>query len=418
MGDAAAGVGCGDKKDVAEVVVDFEIVIVEGFVLFGVEDFKECACGVAAEVGRHFVDFIQQNDGVYGFGFFHGLDDFAGEGAYVGTAVATDFGFVAYAAEADSDEFASEGVCDAFGEGGFSDAWGTDEAEDAAADVFCELMDGEVFDYAVFDFFEAVVVAVEDFLGGFQVAFIAGGFAPWEIEQPFDVCAGNGGLGRHGGHLCQAVEFAGGFLAGFVAHFAAVDFVGEFFDFHIVVAAEAEFFFDNLELFVEEVFFLAFADLGSDLRHDLVFEFEELVFHGEELAEKYEFMVEILGFQKLLFVAGFEVGVVADGVYDLDGVFVVAYGGEELFRDFVVEAHVGFELIEDEADLGFQAGVFGGFGGEGHDEGACNFLVLFEAEEAGYLLAFDEDLGGSVGHFENLEDFGDGAVLIKVGGCR
>ncbi len=108
---------CGaDEDDFGEVEGDGEVVVGEGVVLLGVEDFEECGGGVAPEIGTEFVDFVEHHDGVVGAGLAEFLDDATGEGADVGTAMAADVGFVAYAAEGDADEGTAEGFGDGFSE--------------------------------------------------------------------------------------------------------------------------------------------------------------------------------------------------------------------------------------------------------------------------------------------------------------
>src|SRR3981081_3277086 len=123
----------------------------EGVVQLGVENFHEGGGRVATEVGGHFIDFIENEDRIYGAGLLHHLDDLAGQRADVGAAMAADFGFVAHAAERDANEFAAGGVADGHGERGFADARRSDEAKDGALGVFYELAAGGGFGGWAFD---------------------------------------------------------------------------------------------------------------------------------------------------------------------------------------------------------------------------------------------------------------------------
>ena len=87
---------------------------------------------VAAEVHRHLVDLVEQEDRVDRARLLHPLDDLAGEGADVGPAVAADLGLVAHAAEGEADELAPGGAGDRLGERRLADARRADEAEDRA----------------------------------------------------------------------------------------------------------------------------------------------------------------------------------------------------------------------------------------------------------------------------------------------
>ena len=181
--DGAEGVGSGDEEDVGEVVVEVEVVVVEGGVLLGVEDFEKGGRGVAVVAhALYFVNFVEDKDGVADARFFDVLKYAARHSTDIGTAMAADFGFVVEAAECDADVFAVHGFGDAFAEGGFAGAWRTYEAEYGAFEVAFELEDGDVFHDAFLDFFHAVVVAVKNFLGvgGAKVVFAV--FVPRHVE--------------------------------------------------------------------------------------------------------------------------------------------------------------------------------------------------------------------------------------------
>src|SRR6266852_839541 len=101
--------------------------------------------------------------------------------------MAANFSLIAHAAERDADELASGGVADGHGQRGFADARRSDEAEDGAFGILYELAGGEGFEDALFDFLEAVMLVVENFLGGLDVANFFGTFFPGHSEQPIEV---------------------------------------------------------------------------------------------------------------------------------------------------------------------------------------------------------------------------------------
>ena len=49
-----------DEHHVRQVVIDLEIVVVECMVLFGVEHFEQRRRRIAAEIGAHLVDLVEQ----------------------------------------------------------------------------------------------------------------------------------------------------------------------------------------------------------------------------------------------------------------------------------------------------------------------------------------------------------------------
>src|SRR5579863_9413308 len=141
-GNGVSHVGGGDEQDLGEVVINVEVVVLEGGVLFGVEDFEQSRGGIAAEVGRHLVHFVKQEDRVLGARALHVLDDLAGKRSDVGAAVAANFGFVAYAAQGEANELAAGGLGDGHAQRGFADAWRPGEAEDGAFGILDKLANG------------------------------------------------------------------------------------------------------------------------------------------------------------------------------------------------------------------------------------------------------------------------------------
>jgi len=155
-------VGGGYEEDLREVVLDVEVVIDEHEILFGIEHFEQRRRGIAAEVHRHFVDFVEHEDRVLGAGFLHHLDDLAGHGSDVGAAMAaisassrtppsdmrTNLRPVALAIDIPS-EVCLRGR--------------PDEAENRALGIFHQLADGEKFEDALLDFLQAIVIFVRVF---------------------------------------------------------------------------------------------------------------------------------------------------------------------------------------------------------------------------------------------------------------
>jgi hypothetical protein len=117
-----------DEHDAGEVVIHFEIMVVEGVVLLRIEHFEQRRGRIAAEIRAHLVDFVEQEQRIGGLGLAHRLDDFSRHRADIGAAVAADLRLVAHAAERDAHEFAPRGACDRLAERGLADARRADEA--------------------------------------------------------------------------------------------------------------------------------------------------------------------------------------------------------------------------------------------------------------------------------------------------
>ncbi len=184
-----------DEHDVGQVVLDVEIVIEERVVLFRIEHLEERRRGVAAEVHRHLVDFVEQEDRILRTGLLHHLDDLAGERADVGAAVAADLGFVTHAAEREAHELAVHRARDRLGERGLADPGRTRKRQDRRLWLLHQGANGEELEDAVLDLLETVVVLVQDRLGLLEVAALLRLLVPGDGDQPVEIVARDRGLG-------------------------------------------------------------------------------------------------------------------------------------------------------------------------------------------------------------------------------
>ncbi len=173
--DGVQEVGGGDEHDLGEVEVHLQVMVREGGVLLRVQDLQEGRGGVAPEVGADLVHFIQDEHRVIGAGPADGLDDAAGHGPHVGAAVAPDLGFVPHPAQGEAHELAAQGPGDGAAQGGLAGARRPHEAEDGPLHVGLQFAHRQVFQDALLDLFQVVVVLVQDFPGLVQIQVVFGG---------------------------------------------------------------------------------------------------------------------------------------------------------------------------------------------------------------------------------------------------
>ncbi len=113
--------------------------------------------------GAELVDFIKQHDAVIRAGAAECLDDIARQGAQIGAPVSPDFRFIVYAPHTDTDKFAAGGFGNALPKGRFTDTRGADKTQERASAFRVELVYGQKFQNAPFDFFQAIVILVQLF---------------------------------------------------------------------------------------------------------------------------------------------------------------------------------------------------------------------------------------------------------------
>lgn len=105
-----------EEHHVGQVVVDFQVVIVEVVVLLRVEHLEQRRGGIPAHVAAHLVDFVEEEQRVAHADLGHLLDQAARHGADIGTTVTADLGLVTHAAERHAHELAIGGASDGFGQ--------------------------------------------------------------------------------------------------------------------------------------------------------------------------------------------------------------------------------------------------------------------------------------------------------------
>ena len=150
-----------DEHDFRQIEVDLEVVIVERRVLLGVEHLEQRRRRIAAEIHRHLVDLVEQEQRIAHFHLAQVLHDLAGHRADVGAAMAANLGFVAHAAERHAHELAIRRARDALAERRLADAGRADEAQDRALERLHALLHREVLEDALLDLLEPVVVFLE-----------------------------------------------------------------------------------------------------------------------------------------------------------------------------------------------------------------------------------------------------------------
>ena len=341
-GNGVQHVGRGHKEHLREIVVDVEIVILEGGVLLGVEHFKQRRCRIAAEVGGHLVDFVEQEDGILGAGALHVLNDLAGQRADVGAAMAANLGLVAHAAQREAHELAAGGLGDGHAQRSFAHARRSDEAEDRALGILDQLAHGEKFEDALLDFFQAVVVGVENLFGVVDGAGFLGALLPRHGQQPVNVVAADGGLGRHGRHGFELLELLDGLVEHFLGHAGGFNLLAQLVE--LALFAAAQFLLDGLDLFVEVVLFLRALHLALDARLDVAVEVELFDLDVEHVGDAGQARGGIEDGQQFLLLFDAELQIGGDGVGEL-GRLVHAHGGDD---GLVVERLLQLDVLLEE----------------------------------------------------------------------
>src|SRR6516164_3768164 len=184
--------------------------------------------------------------------------------------MAANFGLVAHAAERNADEFASGRSSDRLAERGLADAGWTDQTKDRASQLVGALLHGEIFDDALLDLLETIVIGIEYLLGERQVFLDLRLLIPRNREQPVEIIAHDGCFRRHRRHLTQLLELVLRLLTRLFREFGVLDLFFELGEFVLAVLV-AQFLLDRLHLLVEVVLALRLLHLTLHPRADALF---------------------------------------------------------------------------------------------------------------------------------------------------
>jgi hypothetical protein len=264
--------------------------------------------------------------------------------ADVGAAVAADLGLVAHAAQRHAHELAAGGAGHALAQRGLAHARRAHQAQDGRLDLVDALLHREVFEDAVLDLVQAVVVFVEHVLGIGQVVLDLGLLAPGQVDQGVDVVAHHGGFGRHGRHQLELLQLALGLLARFLGHARGLDLLLEFLEVGAFFAV-AQFLLDGLDLLVQVVLALALLHLPLDAAADALFHLQDV----DLVLQQFEQLLQPLGDENRSSTACLASSLSGRCAAMVSarrpGVVDAGDAGQDLGRDLLVELDVLVELL-------------------------------------------------------------------------
>mmetsp|Transcript_108233 Transcript_108233/g.231082 ORF Transcript_108233/g.231082 Transcript_108233/m.231082 type:complete len:500 (+) Transcript_108233:594-2093(+) len=130
--DRVRDISSAHKKNTAAVHRYVEIVIQEGAVLRGVQEFQQRRCRVALMSTTDLVDLIDEHQGVVRLNLLEALDDFPWHRSDVGPPVALDLCHIVETSDAKAVELAAQGLCNGSADRRLANAGRANEAENLA----------------------------------------------------------------------------------------------------------------------------------------------------------------------------------------------------------------------------------------------------------------------------------------------
>ena len=204
------------EHDVRKIEIEFKVVILEFRVLFGIEHFEQRRGRIAAEILTQFVDFIEQEKRIARPGLLEVGNDLARHRANVSAPVAADFRLVTHPAQRLAHEFTARCPRDRFAQRRLAHSRRADKAQDRPLQLVGARLHCEVFDDAILDLFQRIVIGIKHVLRLGDVFLQLGFLAPWQTKQHVEIVADNGRLGAHRLHRTQLFQLGMGLGLGFL----------------------------------------------------------------------------------------------------------------------------------------------------------------------------------------------------------
>ena len=134
--------------------------VAESVVLLRVEHFQQCGSRVAAEIGRHLVNFIKQKYRVHYAAGLHAVYNTTRHSADIGAAVSADFRFIVHAAQRHARKLTVDSTGNGLRQRCFADTRRPDEAQNRPFTALGQRAHCKVFQDALLNLFQTVMVFI------------------------------------------------------------------------------------------------------------------------------------------------------------------------------------------------------------------------------------------------------------------
>ena len=247
-----------------------------------------------------------------------------------------------------------------------------------------------------------------------EVAILPCLLVPRDRDQPIEVVAGDGGLGRHRRHGFQALELLDGLLLDVLRHLRLFDFLLQLVDLAALLVLAAQFLLDRLHLLVEVVLLLRLLHLLFHARLDAAIDLELIDLDFEDAGDAIEALDRGDDLEQVLLLVDADEQVRGDRVGELAGIVHADGGNHRVVLQVVRELHVLLEQRHHATHRRFDLA-----GGllllrEDLDDDPVEALVFLPLDRAGAVHPLDEHLDVAVWELQILDDVGDAAHRVDV----
>ena len=391
--------------------------IAEREILLGVEHLEQRRRRIAAIVSTNLVDFVEHKDRIRRRRLIDALDDAARQRADIRAAMTPDLGLVAHATKRDADELAIESARDRSAERRLADAGRSDEAEDRSLHLLsAQLANGQIFEDALLDLFEIVVVLVENRTGPFQIVIVGRHHAPRKAGHPIEIGTNDRRLSRIGMRAFQPFDLFLDFFLRLGRDLFLFDFLPVVLDVLGDVLPFAELGLNRFELLAQKVLALRLVHLPLRGRRDLLLHRQKIDLSREEIVDALEAFDRIHRLQDLLRFFELEIEIRRREVSEPCRIVEIGGDDHDLGADVLAEADGAIEVLLDGANerLGLEALFLRRRLFDARDFRLEERRGLDEVVDARAAESLHQDADAAVRQLQHAHDDGHGSDAIEI----
>ena len=160
-------------------------------VLFRIQHLQQRSRRIAADIGGHFIDFIQKNNRIIGLKTCHFRNEFTWQRTEIGSAVTAYFSLVPYTAETDPHIIPAHSLGYGFYKRGLTHSRCTYQTENPSFYRTATVLHGQIFHNLILDLLQSVVMAVHNLLHTIEIDARSLLREPRQFDNPLHIIARN-----------------------------------------------------------------------------------------------------------------------------------------------------------------------------------------------------------------------------------
>ena len=326
-----------------------------------------------------------------------------------------DFRLVAHAAERHLHELPPNCLGDCANDGCFAHAGRADEAQNRAAHILLELEHRQIFDNALLDLLQPVMILRQHLPRALQIQIVGRLLAPRQVENPLDIRPGHADFRCAGRHPGQALQLLVHALTCFVVQRRILGAFAKLL--HIRRVGIAQFGLDGLHMLAQIIILLIFVNLFLDALLHLLFHAGQFNFAAQNGAEAFQTALNIEFFQNLLAILQLRQDICGNQVSNLLGVIHIPDGRNRLLADPLARAGIGIKIILRRAHQRRQL-HFIRRRGHFRQVDASQQERVFLRHSGQFAARFTlhqhtQAVAGQIHHLPNIGDCADGAQIFR-----